>query len=332
MKKILNNARQLCSGVGGQNYWFNGCMDYLMECLGESREYNYWFFSGVTGDSFTQIYCKNLNFPTLCLTDQLLSDAISKAFSACGYAYEWITDICANNRQDYFKRIQNNIDRGIPVIVKTKTTGSFDHYGVICGYDEDHFYSLFGEDETPQIYPERFYELIFVGNKKTCLTLPQVYRNTVMDIPNMITKQETEDFSFGKQAFHDWASSLQSEMLNQISDDDPVWYTHDGPFSCWNMHGNYLCMLGTNGCAEGFLQRALELNQDMKFIEQLLPLYRKHNGEGFAALIDMENGFSLYPRIIKNKRRMKPISDKILEIGKILDDVLDVFGQSQVIS
>ena len=44
MKKVLENARLLCDGMLGQNYWFNGCMDYLMECLGESPDYDYWFF------------------------------------------------------------------------------------------------------------------------------------------------------------------------------------------------------------------------------------------------------------------------------------------------
>ena len=34
---------------------------------------------------------------------------------------------------------------------------------------------------------------------------------------------------------------------------DKVWYTHGCPeFSCWNMHGTYLCMLGTNVCAIDF--------------------------------------------------------------------------------
>ncbi len=52
-------VRQLISDLAGQNYWFNGCMDFLMECLGENQAYDYWFFSGITGDSFTQMYSKN---------------------------------------------------------------------------------------------------------------------------------------------------------------------------------------------------------------------------------------------------------------------------------
>lgn len=328
MKKTLGNARLLCDGMLGQNYWFNSCMDYLMECLGETRDYDYWFFSGVTGDSFTQIYSKNPYCSTLCLTDRLLTDVIGKAFDACGYTYDFITGVNAENRPNYYERIRNYIDRGIPVIVKSKLTGCFDNYGVICGYDDDHFYYLFGKDKQPRIYPERFFELIFAKGKKRCAALPEVYRKTVMEIPSMITRPETGSFSFGRQAFIDWAASLQSGMFDGISNDDPVWYTHSGTFSCWNMHGNYLCILGTNACAYGFLQRALELNPDMKLIEQLLPLFQRHNSNGFDALITMENGFELYPQILKDKKRMEPISGKILETGKILDEILDIFGNT----
>lgn len=328
MKKVLPNARRLCSGGMGQNYWFNGCMDFLMECLGEDRAYDYWFFSGVTGDSFTQIYSKDPRISTLCLTDRLLADGIGRAFDACGYTYDWITGICAGNRLDYFHRICQNIDQGLPVIVKAKITGNFDSYGVICGYDGDCLYYLFGEDATPQIYPERYFELLFIGERKHRPSLPQAYRQAVLSIPRWITREETTDFSFGRQAFADWAASLQDGRFRIFPDDDPIWYTHSGSFSCWSMHGNYLCMLGTNGCAEDFLQRALHWNPDMTWLEGLLPLFRKHNGVGFHALIGLENGFYLYPRILKDMGRMKPVCEKIRETGAVLDEILALFEEN----
>ena len=44
MNKIKQKPRMICDGMKGQNYLFNGCMEYMMECLGESKEYDYWFF------------------------------------------------------------------------------------------------------------------------------------------------------------------------------------------------------------------------------------------------------------------------------------------------
>jgi len=315
-------------GMMGQNYWFNGCMDYVMECLGESREYNYWFFSGVTGDSFTQVYSKNPRCSTLCLTDRLLSDVIDKAFDACGYNYDFVVGINADNRAAYYDRIREYIDREIPVIAKSAGNNELNRYGVICGYENDNFYYLLGEDTEPTVYPERFFQLVFVGEKKDCPSPADVYRQTVMAIPAMLTKPATKDFSFGKQAFVDWANSFQNGMFDNISIDDPVWYTHSSPaFACWSMHGNYLCMVGTNGCAMGFLHRALELNPDMTFIEQLFPLFQKHNGNGFHTLIGMEGGFGLPPKVIKNKARMKPISDAIMTTGNIIDEICNVFAK-----
>lgn len=77
---------------------------------------------------------KNPYYSTLCLTDQLLTNVIDKAFDACGYSFDFITGVHTENRSHYYERIRNYIDRGIPVIVKSKLTGCFDSYGVICGY------------------------------------------------------------------------------------------------------------------------------------------------------------------------------------------------------
>ena len=46
-----------------------------------------------------------------------------------------------------------------------------------------------------------------------------------------------------------------------------------GKISLWNLHGTYLCMLGTNGCSRDFLKKALVLNPDMTFIDDVEPIY-----------------------------------------------------------
>ncbi len=54
----LPHVRQIVHPEYGQNYWFNGCAEYVMECLGE-KDFDYWFFAGLTGENFTQIFSKN---------------------------------------------------------------------------------------------------------------------------------------------------------------------------------------------------------------------------------------------------------------------------------
>lgn len=91
------------------------------------------------------------------------------------------------------------------------------------------------------------------------------------------------------------------------------------------MHGTYFCMYGTNYCATGFLQKTLELNPELTLIERLISVYNLQCGKGFAALIDMEGGFRLMPEVIKDREKMKPICDEIIEVSKYCDDILAVF-------
>lgn len=326
-KKLISQipVRQLIHNMQGQNYWLNGCMEFLMECLGEDKAYDYWFFSGITGDSFMQMYSKNPKNMVLCYSHNMTDAALKKAFDACGYNYDYYKDVNNDNREAFDQRIRQYIDQNTPVIARVND--AFHSFAIICGYDKNDFYYILGEEKEPM--PYRYHELIFVTDKKPKPLLADVYRKAVMDIPTLITMAETEDYSFGKKAFIDWAESFQNGTFDKISIEDKVWYTHAvSSFSCWNTHGTYLCILGTNGCTEGFLQDALTQNPDMTFINKLIPLYIAQNRNGFDTLIQLENGFSLKPEVIKNKDRMRPISNKIMELSKYCDEILTVFQNS----
>ncbi len=52
---IISVIHRLVTDEYGENYWFNGSTKYVMKCLGE-KDYDYWFFAGITGDVFTQYY------------------------------------------------------------------------------------------------------------------------------------------------------------------------------------------------------------------------------------------------------------------------------------
>ncbi|MEA4823647.1 MAG: hypothetical protein VB111_05980 [Clostridiaceae bacterium] len=315
-------VRQLIYNMQGQNYWFNGCMEFLMECLGEDKAYDYWFFSGVTGDSFIQMYSKNPENMVLCYSHNMTDLVLKKAFDACGYNYNYYKDINNDNREALDQRIRKYIDHNTPVIARVND--AFHSLAIICGYDNNDFYYILGEEKEPK--PYRYDELIFVTDKKSKPLLADVYRKAVMDIPSYISMIETKDYSFGKKAFMDWAESFQNGMFDAISSDSKIWYTHANLyFSCWNMHGTYLCILGTNGCAEGFLHDALAKNPDMTFINELIPLYITQNRNGFDILIQMESGFNIKPEVIKNKNRMRPISNKIMELSRYCDEILTVF-------
>ena len=91
MKTLLKNCRPLCDALCGEMYSFDGCMAYLMECLGEPDAFDYLFFAGVTGDVFTPLYSRDPRRFAACLSDACPGDALDDAFAACGYAYERFT-------------------------------------------------------------------------------------------------------------------------------------------------------------------------------------------------------------------------------------------------
>jgi hypothetical protein len=72
----------------GENYWFNGCAKYVMECLGE-KEYDYSFFAGLTGDNLRRFTHTAVSAAT---GQRLFPERpgkfrfIEDVFAACGYA------------------------------------------------------------------------------------------------------------------------------------------------------------------------------------------------------------------------------------------------------
>jgi hypothetical protein len=326
MNKIQQKPRIMCEGMKGQNYWFNGCMEYLMECLGESKDYDYWYFSGITGDSFTQIYCKNIFDMIFCYSDGFLPKIIKKVFDSCGYDFDYFSNIKENDRKTYDNMIKAYIDKGIPVIAKLGKERRWTEYCIIYGYDNDKFYAICGENIEKIVLSDQYFELIFAKEKKNKLLLADVYKNAVMDIPKVINLPETSEFAFGKKAFMYWADSFQNTTFDNFPiEDDYIWYTHpERGFSCWNMHGNYLCILGTNGCSINFLEKTLFYNSGMDFIKDLIPLYEKTNKDGFSKLVEMAGGFELKPKDIKNKKLMEPITEEIKKLVDYCEEINNI--------
>lgn len=275
-----------------------------------------------------QLYCKDSQKEIFCPSNNVFDQNFAqKAFDACGYDFEYIHGIDDSSRDDYLAKIKQSIDNRIPVLCRGLTEPG-PEFCCICGYDDNDLLYLVCEKDSPVVYPNQFTELIFVGERKERPPLNEVYRKTVLDIPSYLTRPSTEEYSFGKQAFIDWAESFQNGTFDTIPANE---------INVWNVHGTYLCMAGTNGCAEHFLKNALERNPEMTFIHDLLPLYEKHQTvfhdlayRDASGKIDYQNGgmqggFNIKPETIKNRQLMKPVSDKIMESAEICDEILAVF-------
>ncbi len=210
MKKVLDNVHILIDNNLGQDYVFDGCLAYLMECLGESNTYDYWFFSGVSGDSYTQIYQQDLDkltqdFSHACFDDDLLK----RVFRAVGYGYSYVTGSALKGNLDTYRRqVVDSIDQGVPVIAKGfdfplppwrgKTYQNID-IGCIVGYENEGETLLYISQDSVIPSPhmandslilrpfvlDPSYCLVFAGKKKPAPPLANVYTEAIWNIPRL---------------------------------------------------------------------------------------------------------------------------------------------------
>lgn len=140
---IIPNIHQVITMHYGENYWFNGCAKYVMECLGE-KDYDYSFFAGLTGDTFTQVYATD-HYRGDGATDFFLSERdntahIENIFAECGYASTFVpVQQLVNNTEMYLQTLKAYIDKGIPVISDiwgTNIPRNRWGWSVIVGYED----------------------------------------------------------------------------------------------------------------------------------------------------------------------------------------------------
>lgn len=325
-QKVLQNIHNLVTWHHGQNYLFNGCMQFLMECLHAGREYDYWFFSGVVGDSFTQLYRKDITKWTTALSQDMFSyDLVRKAFEACGFDFVFVdhADLKAHKAK-WVRKVVESLDDGLPVI-----TNGFEgngEFSIICGYENEGktLFALVGDQNVPVASSKGLgysQGLVFGGAKKQAPPLADVYRNTVKCITTLLTMEPKDGLFFGKQAFEAWADGLLCDAL--FEDKSPV----EMEDIRWKIHGAPLCIAGTNGCAREFLAKALTFCPDMEIIPQLQPIYENMQTI-FEEIQNMQGGFSIPFEMLRDAEVRRSISDKIRGFGKCCDDILEVFTRS----
>ena len=339
---IIPLIRPLISDMAGQNYWFNGCAGYVMEALDEP-DYDYWFFAGLTGDNFTQFYPRKDN--SCAASDYLMGPEYAVwAFDQVGYACEYVTEQrLLANRAHYLQKIMDSIDRGVPVITVD--------WGVFVGYESNGQTLLYltherTEPKRLQVGGEHFIvepipddegqrsisfstlDLIFVGEKKEQKDLAQLYREAILRLPALLTTK-TDEYVFGAQAFRDWADDIENGKY-----DDPALLRDEesGESRAWWSYTNYVCALATNGsCCFSFLEKAMELNPDMAWLNEVSALYKKMGNmwlKDRRCLEKLDGGFNIKYETLQKPRKRAKIAAKIREFAACVDEVLAVLDRN----
>ncbi|MBU5671553.1 MerR family transcriptional regulator [Paenibacillus brevis] len=339
----LPQMRQIIHPEYGQNYWFNGCASYVMECLDE-QDFDYWFFAGLTGENFTQIYSKN-GFRGCGVVDYRLSEkgnhhVIEEIFEECGYASTFVPlKQILSNREMYVQMLMAYIDKGIPVILNDYGNNPHNRvsWGVLVGYadygktllymggDGTVPDSISVEDLLPKGYTEQddhCHGWLFIGEKQESKDLAGVYRERILSLPQLLA-YENENYCFGVKAFRAWADHIEKGYFEQITPEE---------FDNWGMHTVYVCCLATNsGCCKEFLDKALALDPNMTFINHIIDLYRKTahywNDDNGTDLEALGGGFNVTLEALQNISRRKKIADKLRAFADCMDEVSTVIEQ-----
>lgn len=324
----------------GENYWFNGCAKYVMECLLE-KDFDYHFFAGLTGDNFAQVYSYD-HFRGDGVTDYILSEKdntsyIENVFATCGYASTFVTwNQLRNNKEMYLQTLIAYIDRGIPVIFNHWGNNPRNRWGwgVVVGYenygktllyltsDMEKPEDISSEDlfmDEPMLGQVTCNGWIFVGEKRNEVNLSNIYRNQVLNLSKLL-QVKTKGYCFGAEAFRAWAFDLEQGKYDHVKPEE---------FDDWPMHTIYVCNLATNSsCCHEFLERAQKLNPDLNYIAEIHTLYdrmrhmwNEDNGEDLEAI---GGGFNITLEALQNKEKRSKIASKLKEFAKTTDMILEI--------
>lgn len=338
----------------GENYWFNGCAGYVMECCGEP-DYDYWFFAGLTGDNFAQNYALNGGFLGDGVVDFLLSngtvapaDYFEGLFEKCGYACTYVDGkALRKNIGLYLRTLTATIDKGLPVILYGVGGPPF---GVIVGYEEHGRVLLYmtGDQTEPRrlsveeaVGREETARLgwIFVGEKTEQKDLKQQYRDVIQHLAELLTVK-TDTYCFGAEAFRAWAADIEGGRFDGMKPED---------FDGWCMYTTYVCCLATNsGGCRGFLEKAQALNPDLTFLEEVRRQYRitgllwnaGESGDGFAeeyareigetpdSLEAVGGGFNITLEALQNPEKRARIVAVIRRFADCIDTVVRILREN----
>ncbi len=343
----IPNIHKLITSEYGENYWFNGCARYLMEAAGEFKDepdFGYWFFAGLTGDVLAQVYSYNEYMGesvTPCMFNSGDQEYFEKIFEKCGYSSSFITaKQLAANREMYLQTLIAYIDKGMPVMALTYGGPP---WGVYVGYEEYGKTLLFMTGD--QVEPERIsidciigtsegaYAAkgwLFLGEKTGNIDVKEAYRNMVFNIPYLFSVK-TEACCFGPEAFYAWARGIEEGRMERVTPEE----FEDG----WSFHVSNICNMATNGsCADIVLARALELNPDMTFLEDIRKLYQRTaaiwNGssggnleEGSDDLEALGGGFNVTLTNLQNTAQRAKIAARLREAGDCMAQVAEIIAQ-----
>lgn len=326
----------------GQNYVFNGCMKFLMECVGEKNEqYDYWFFSAVSGDSFVQVFNTDKTKWSTCFSQVKFDrQMIQRVFDAVGYHFEYLApEQWQSDKLSTKMKIMGSIDRGIPVIAKgfhCHNTDSglelpTDEVSCVIGYEDDGqtFYRMTEEGTNLVAFTlddPLPYQFVFTGDRKEAPPLASVYRDALARAPILMQTPPCGDghIYFGNPAFAQWADALEGDFYRM----DKAEYEAADSIASWRYYCVYVCILSTNIFAKQHtINRAIRQNPDLAPLAPLIDREYLELQRLEQELHAASGGFNVTYEVLQDAQKSRQIAQIIRQFPNILEHVCAIFSQ-----
>jgi hypothetical protein len=210
----------------------------------------------------------------------------------------------------------------------------------IVGYEESGATLAYMYGDAPEPQSMTFDELLnldnhfgwlFVGERTRELSLAQIYRDVIIDLPSVLTTK-TQSYVCGAEAFRAWANDIDGGRFDGMKPED---------FESWGMHQNFVCMLATNsGGCQSFLERAMVLNPDFAFLEAVREQYRETSymwmgmydnlpppdGAARDNLEALGGGFNVTLEALQNPEKRAKIAALLRKFADCMDEVVRILN------
>ena len=331
-RKLIDHLpiHQLQYPYQGQNYVFNGCMRFLMECLGEDERYDYWFFSAVSGDCYVQVYGTNKGKWNICFSQSKFDHAlIKRTFDATGYDFSYVeAEEWRRNIPKYKAKIMEYIDKGVPVIIK-----HFDYSEISCviGYENDGESFYFLTEESTELIPftldgSLHYTFVFIEDKKEAPPIAEAYRRALMDAPRLMRTPPcpSGDVFFGNDAFGMWADMLEGDFYRMSKEE----FEAHNAIAQWHYYCVYICIIATNIFSKQHTtDRAIEMNPGLAGIAPMLDTEYKALEELEGRLREAGGDFNVSYEVLQDADKCREIAGIIRQFPGVYARICSIIEQ-----
>ncbi len=320
MKQNKLELGQFIQWEMGQNYPFSACMSKLMECLGgDSALYSYDFFAGISGDDFVFAYGNNGRLNDCVSVCEETETFLRRTLGRIGLDYTLLPS--TGDANALLEKIRDFIDRGIPVLVKGEE-GTYEHsnYDLIFAYDGDTLTKTNGD---PQQYTYTFPigeardSYIFIDTLPQRHDLAAIYRESLLQLPSLLTARNAHGVLFGAAGLRKWADDIETGRYDGLAEAD---------FDFWRDWSVYVCNIATNARHSwDFLAKAYLHNPDLPGILRLLALLDRNQRDCWMPLEEMGFGLGIQMQCFADAEKKQRAAQLIRDLAAWHEEMAKLF-------